>query len=47
MIGLKTKQASDRELLWNVFQKYMYEMSHLYLDEMDELGNYPYEHFCH
>ncbi len=45
MIGLKTKQASDRELLWNVFQKYMYEMSHLYLDEMDELGNYPYEHF--
>ena len=45
MIELKTVQAGDRDLLWNVFQKYMYEMSYLYLDEMDEGGNYPYTHF--
>lgn len=45
MISLGTVLTRDRELLWSVFQKYMYEMSWLYLDEMDDSGNYPYEHF--
>ena len=44
-LRLHTVQANNRDLLFNVFQKYMYEMSYLYLDEMDESGNYPYEHF--
>lgn len=45
MIRLQVVQVSDKQLLWNIFQKYMYEMSHLYLDEMDKNGDYPYEHF--
>ncbi len=44
-VCLKPVQESDRDLLWNVLQKYLYEMNGLYLDEMDETGNYPYEHF--
>lgn len=45
MISLQTVNEKDRELLWNINQKYMYEMSWLYSDEMDEYGNYRYEHF--
>ena len=45
MIRLQTVQKTDRDLLWNIFQKYMYEMSCIYQDEMDENGNYPYEYF--
>lgn len=45
MIKLQTVRSKDRELLWNINQKYMYEMSWLYLDEMDGSGNYQYEHF--
>lgn len=38
MIGLEAVQADGKQLLWYIFQKYMYEMSYLYLDEMDENG---------
>ena len=47
MIVLKEVQASDKEKLWNVFQKYFYEMSSYYDMDMDELGNYPYKYFDH
>ena len=45
MITLQTVQAKDRELLWNINQKYLYEMTHFYNDPMDEKGNYHYGHF--
>lgn len=38
MIRLEAVQADGKQLLRNLFQKYMYEMSYLYLDEMDENG---------
>ena len=38
MIRLQTVQAKDSELLWNINQKYLYEMTHFYDDPMDENG---------
>ena len=35
----------DRELLWNINQKYLYEMTNYYDDEMDPLGNLNYGYF--
>ena len=35
----------DRELLWNINQKYLYEMTNFYDDEMDARGNLHYGHF--
>ena len=32
MIELQTVQAKDRDLLWNINQKYLYEMT-LYYDD--------------
>ena len=45
MITLRTVQKKDRELLWNINQKYLYEMTNFYDDPMDENGNYHYGHF--
>lgn len=45
MIKLVEVQSEDRELLWNVQQKYLYEMTNYYDDEMDEVGNYNYGYF--
>ena len=45
MILLKKVQAKDRDLLWNINQKYLYEMTNYYDDPMDENGNYHYGHF--
>ncbi len=45
MIRLQTVQQRDRELLWNINQKYLYEMTNFYDDPMDENGNYYYGHF--
>ncbi len=45
MLRLQTVQAKDRDLLWNINQKYLYEMTNFYQDEMDEDGNYHYGHF--
>jgi hypothetical protein len=40
MITLQAAQEKDRELLWNINQKYLYEMTNFYDDPMDENGNY-------
>ena len=45
MINLTTVKPEDKELLWNINQKYLYEMTSFYPDEMDSLGNYHYGYF--
>ena len=40
MIRLRQAAQGDRELLWNVHQKYLYEMTNFYDDPMDGRGNY-------
>lgn len=45
MIDLRVVKAENRELLWNAHQKYLYEMTNYYDDEMDEDGNYDYGYF--
>lgn len=45
MIRLQTVKKEDRELFWNINQKYLYEMTLYYPDEMDKQGNYHYGHF--
>ena len=45
MIKLQKVEAKDRDLLWNINQKYLYEMTNYYDDPMDENGNYHYGHF--
>ena len=45
MIRLQRAEQKDRELLWNINQKYLYEMTNFYDDPMDENGNYHYGHF--
>lgn len=45
MIRLVTVLKKDRELLWNINQKYLHEMTNYYDDPMDEKGNYHYGHF--
>ena len=37
--------ADDRELLWNINQKYLYEMTNYYADEMDAQGILHYGYF--
>ena len=39
-------KPQDRELLWNINQKYLYEMTNFYDDEMDAQGNLHYG-YCH
>jgi len=38
-------RPEDRELLWNLNQKYLYEMTNYYDDELDALGNLHYGYF--
>lgn len=45
MLRLQAVQEKDRDLLWNINQKYLYEMTNFYDDPMDENGNYCYGHF--
>lgn len=45
MIKLIDIKPEDRELFWNIHQKYLYEMTNFYDDEMDEVGNYHYGYF--
>ena len=45
MIRLQTAYEKNRDLLWNINQKYLYEMTSFYDDPMDEIGNYHYGHF--
>lgn len=45
MIRLQTIREEDKELFWNINQKYLYEMTLYYPDEMDKQGNYHYGFF--
>ena len=45
MIRLLLVHPTDRDLLWNINQKYLYGMTMFYPDEMDEAGNLNYGHF--
>lgn len=45
MIELKFVKSEQKELLWNIHQKYLYEMTNFYDDKMDAVGNYVYEYF--
>lgn len=45
MIRLQAVKEEDKELFWNINQKYLYEMTSYYPDEMDTQGNYHYGHF--
>ena len=45
MIEVIDVKPENRELLWNVHQKYLYEMTNYYDDEIDDTGNYYYGYF--
>lgn len=45
MIRLETVREGDKELFWNLIQKYLYEMTLYCPDEMDKRGNYRYGYF--
>jgi len=45
MISLKPVGIEEKELLWNIRQKNLYEMTTYYPDDMDENGNYRYGDF--
>lgn len=45
MIRLKEVKQEERNLLWNIHQKYLYEMTSYYPDKMDTNGNYHYGYF--
>lgn len=45
MIKLQLVKDSEKEVLYNIFQKYLYEMTKYYDDEMDYKGNYLYRYF--
>lgn len=36
---------SHKNLLWNLLQKYLYELSPFYSKKMDNEGNFPYKYF--
>ena len=45
MIRLQAVQAQQRETLFNLNQKYLYEMTNYYPDPLDENGNLHYGYF--
>ncbi len=45
MIELRPVRQEDRDFSWNINQKYLYEMTNYYDDEMDADGNYHYGYF--
>lgn len=45
MISLLQATVKDKTLLWNLHQKYLYEMTNYYDNEMDGEGNYHYGYF--
>lgn len=45
MLRLQLVEKKDKDLLWNISQKYLYEMTNFYDDEMDENGNFHYGYF--
>ena len=45
MIALMPVRRTDRQLLWNLLQKYLHELSRWYAQALDAEGNYPYRWF--
>lgn len=45
MVELQLVHETQKEILYNVLQKYLYEMTKYYDDEMDDKGNYLYKYF--
>ena len=45
LIELQLVKESEKEVLYNIFQKYLYEMTQYYDDELDDTGNYLYRYF--
>ncbi|MFG6373650.1 MAG: hypothetical protein K1W04_05795 [Oscillospiraceae bacterium] len=45
MLSWRPVAQTDRQRLWNLFQKYLYEMTNYYDDELDGEGNYRYGYF--
>lgn len=45
MIELRLVKNSEKEMFYNIFQKYLYEITNYYDDEMDDNGNYSYRYF--
>ena len=45
MLTLKKVTEQERQILWNVFQKFLYEMTKYYNNDMNSEGNYPYPYF--
>lgn len=44
MVHLRKIIKEQEQVLFNVMQKYLYEMSQYYDKSMDEQGNYPYKY---
>ncbi len=44
-LKLTEVNESHRSLLWNIFQKYFYEMTNYYDNNLDSQGNYEYPYF--
>ena len=45
MIKIVPVKPEEKVLLWNINQKYLYEMTNFYPDEMDENGVLHYGYF--
>lgn len=45
LLELTEVKPEDKTLLWNIHQKYLYEMTNFYDNEMDAQGNYHYGYF--
>ena len=45
MLRLQPVRREDHDLLYNINQKYLYEMTNFYDDPMDANGNYEYGYF--
>lgn len=44
MVSVREVQAKEEQVLSNLLQKYLYEMSPYFHDEIDADGNYPYRY---
>lgn len=45
MVMLRAVTPEQKEVLWNLLQKYLYEMSRFYGDSIGPDGNFPYQYF--
>lgn len=45
MVKLVDVKEKDKQKLWNVLQKYLYEITCYYDDKLDNDGNYRYRYF--